>query len=117
MTKGTSNGCVSTWWSDFISQNQGMNNTSSSHTPFAQLPSEARVLFFIYASAALACYGSRPPRPSELAQQLEVIWNQRRLRCDDLSDPDRMTALLKGHLVPVTATTTPDRRTRCRRMR
>jgi hypothetical protein len=78
-----------------------MNNSYSSHVPFAELPVEARVLFFIYGSAATARFGIHPPTPAELAPQLESVWNK---LCDeDLSDPDRLTALLREILAPATA--------------
>jgi hypothetical protein len=64
---------------------------------FAQLPSEARAMFFIYASAALARYQSHPPTRSELAQELEIVWDTHRLTRQDLSDPRRMTRLLEQH--------------------
>ena len=69
----------------------------SSHTPFAELPSEARALFSIYAIAALARYGAQRLDQSELIPALEIIWNWNRLRLEDLSDPFRMTDLLIEH--------------------
>ncbi len=77
-----------------------MQNKTSSHVPFAQLPVEARALFFIYASAALARYRSQPPTTRELAPELEVAWNSNQLRQSDLSDPNRMTHLLEQHFAP-----------------
>jgi hypothetical protein len=80
-----------------------MNNLSHSHTPFFELPTESRVLFFIFALAASARFGAHPPTPAELAPQLEAIWNGHKLCDEDLSDPDRLTALLKEILAPATA--------------
>jgi hypothetical protein len=80
-----------------------MKTTSSPFSPdssFAQLPSEARTLFFIYASAALARYQSHPPTRSELAQELENVWDTHRLTRQDFSDPHRMTRLLQKHFAP-----------------
>jgi hypothetical protein len=80
-----------------------MKTKSSPFSPdssFAQLPSEARALFFIYASAALARYQSYPPTRSELAQELETVWDTHRLTRQDLSDPRRMTRLLEQHFAP-----------------
>ena len=97
---------------------KSMNNSLQPHTPFAELPVQARALFFIYASAANARFGVRPPTPTDLASQLESIWNGHRLRDEDLSDPDRLTALLKEHLAPATRTVTNhafDGHTRCPR--
>jgi hypothetical protein len=72
-----------------------MTNLSTLHTPFAELPSEARVLFFILALAPAARYVPGPPKQSELNPVLETIWNGNRLRLQDLSDPFHMTTLLK----------------------
>jgi hypothetical protein len=69
-----------------------------SHVPFAELPIEARALFLINALAAVARYGAQPPEQSKLTPVLETIWNGNRLCLKDLSDPFRMTALLKTEL-------------------
>jgi hypothetical protein len=74
-----------------------MTHLPSSHAPFSELPSEARILFYLNVLAALARNGARRPRPSDLAPQLEAIWNRNQFVLDDLSDPHRMTALLKAH--------------------
>jgi len=70
----------------------------TSHVPFAELPSEARALLFIFAMGAAARYGAQPPKRSELTPILESIWNRNRLCRSDLADPFRMTALLKTEL-------------------
>jgi hypothetical protein len=75
--------------------------SSISHIPFAELPVEARALFFFNALAAVARYGAQPPKQSDLNPVLETIWNGNRLRLKDLSDPFRMTALLKTELASV----------------
>lgn len=75
-----------------------MNNSLPPCIAFVDLPTEARILFFIYASAAMARFGIRPPTPTEIAQRLEALWNEHALRIEDLSDPDRLTALLQEHL-------------------
>jgi hypothetical protein len=69
----------------------------NSHAPFAALPPEARVLFSIYASAALARYGVQAPNQSELVPALEIVWNWNMLCQEDLSDPYCMTELLIEH--------------------
>ena len=46
-------------------------NTPTRHQPFAELPLEARALFFIYASAALARYQSHASTTRELFPELE----------------------------------------------
>jgi len=78
-----------------------MNTISLPHVPFAELPVEARALFFINALAAVARYGAQPPEQSELTPVLEAIWNGNRLGLKDLSDPFRITALLKTKLTSV----------------
>lgn len=74
-----------------------MENTRSIHQPFEQLPVEARGMFFICASAALASYQSYPPRYSELASHLATAWNAHRLTYEDLADFRRMSRLLKDY--------------------
>jgi hypothetical protein len=74
-----------------------MQNKTSPHVPFAQLPVEARFAFFFNALAAVARYRSLPPTVEELAPELEVAWNRNQLRQSDLSDPDRMTQLLEKY--------------------
>jgi hypothetical protein len=78
-----------------------MLNLSTSHIPFAELPSQPRTMFFIYTLAAMARYVTQPPKQSELTPVLEAIWNKNQLRLKDLSDPFRMAALLKTELAPV----------------
>ena len=51
----------------------------------------------------MARFGLRRPTPAELDSQLEAIWNEHRLNSEDLSDPGRMTDLLKKHLAPVSS--------------
>jgi len=80
-----------------------MMDATSSHLSFERLPIEARTLFFIYASAALASYGSHPPTPCGLAAELETAWNETGLCQCDLSDPSRMTHLLKNHFAASTS--------------
>jgi hypothetical protein len=78
-----------------------MNTTTLPHVPFAELPVEARALFLINALAAVARYGAQPPEQSELTPVLKTIWNGNQLRLKDLSDPFRMTTLLKMELASV----------------
>jgi len=72
-----------------------MKNLSVSPVPFAELPSEARVLLFIFALSAAARYVGHSPSQSELTPVLETIWNRNRLCLKDLADPFHMTALLE----------------------
>ena len=78
-----------------------MITPSTSLVPFAELPSEARALLFIFAMGAAARYGTQSPKPPEMTPILESIWNRRRLCLSDLADPFRMTALLKEELSSV----------------
>ena len=73
---------------------------TSLHLPFSQLPIEARVLFAIYAAAAAPRFGSVPPELSTLLLQVEEVWNANRLTQLELSDPVRITALLKSYVSP-----------------
>lgn len=75
-----------------------MITSRTSHVPFAELPSEARALLFIFAMGATVRYLARPLRWSELTPLLEAIWNSNRLCLSDLADPFRMTALLETEL-------------------
>jgi hypothetical protein len=75
-----------------------MNTTSLSHVQFAELPVEARAMFFLIAMGASARFGAPRPNQSEMDPVLETIWNRNRLLLRDLSDPFRMTALLKTEL-------------------
>ena len=75
-----------------------MLTSRTSHVPFAELPSEARALLFIFAMGAAARYVAQPPKQPELTPLLENIWNRNRLCLNDLADPFRMTALLKTEL-------------------
>jgi hypothetical protein len=78
-----------------------MISSPISHVPFAELPLQARALFSIIALAAAVRYGAQPLQQSELTPVLEAIWNGNRLGVKDLSDPFRMTALLKTELASV----------------
>jgi hypothetical protein len=80
-----------------------MTNTITSHVPYQQLPPEAAGLFFIFALGTSARYQCYPPTRSGLASTLETVWNTNCLTLGDLSDPDRLTNLLKQHLAPSAA--------------
>ena len=58
---------------------------------------EARTLLFIYASAAWARYHSHIPSPTVLLAELEHFWCNHQLSADAVSDPHRLTFLLKKH--------------------
>jgi len=63
-----------------------MNNKSSSHVPFAQLPPEARVLFSILLMTV--CAPERPAVQKVLAD-LEMIRDSEQLAPDDFRKPGR----------------------------
>ena len=75
-----------------------MITSRTSHVPFAELPSEARALLFIFAQAAAARYVAQPLKRSELKPLLETTWSRNRLCLSDFADPFRMTALLEKEL-------------------
>jgi hypothetical protein len=75
-----------------------MHTPCASPTPYAELPSEARALLFIFAMGAAARYVAQPPKQSELTPLLEIIWNRNRLCLSDLANPFRMTALFETEL-------------------
>lgn len=83
------------------SQTLSMINQSVSPIPFAELPSEARGLLFIFALGAAAHHMTQPPKQSELTPLLETIWNRNRHCLGDLANPFRMTALLETELESV----------------
>jgi hypothetical protein len=78
-----------------------MKKPSVSPIVYAELPSEARALLFIFAQAAAARYVAQPRKQSELTPLLETIWNGNRLCLSDLANPYRMTALLETELSSV----------------
>jgi len=78
-----------------------MYNTGTSPVPFTELPSEARVLLFIFAMGAAARHMAQPPKRAELDPLLEIIWNRNRLCLSDFADPYRMTALLEKEIKSV----------------
>jgi len=92
------------WHKGAIRHAQLMLISRNSHVPYAELPSEARMLFSIFAQAAAASYVARPLKHSELTPLLETIWNRNRLCLSDVANPYRMTALLETELKCVCAT-------------
>jgi|GEM_PF-6395494 len=74
-----------------------MNQSCDLHFPFAELPSEARTLFSIYAVAALARFGAQLPEEVYLFPALEIVWNWNSLSMKDLADPTRLTDLMAEH--------------------
>lgn len=75
-------------------------NDRQTHIPYCELPSEARVLFTIFGLAAAARFAAKPPRKASLDGLLNVVWEAERLTLNDLSDPNRMTALIEQYMVP-----------------
>jgi hypothetical protein len=73
-----------------------MTDVTSSPS-FWELSVEARTLLFIYASAAWARYHSHIPSPTLLVTELEYFWCNHQLSAEAVSDPHRVTLLLKKH--------------------
>jgi hypothetical protein len=65
-----------------------MNNNTTSHVPFAQLPPEARFLFSI---CLMTIYGPERPPAEKVRSDLEMIWNTEQLTLDDFRKPGRMS--------------------------
>jgi hypothetical protein len=66
--------------------------------PFAQLPVEAKVLFYIQSMSALEYHCNWPHTAAEVYRDLEVIWNAEELSPEDLQDWPRMSTLLVTEL-------------------
>jgi hypothetical protein len=94
-----------TGWTD----DMGMKNECNPHTLFAQLPIEARVLFYIQSMSAWEYHCRSPHTAVEVNADLESIWNAQELTLDDQRDWDRMSELLRT-LLPTVAL--PERRCR-----
>jgi hypothetical protein len=77
-----------------------MYTSTSPRIPFAELPSEARALFYIFASGAAAKFLGRSPAKSALVAMLSHVWDEERLTKSDLADPFRMTRLLEQYFDP-----------------
>jgi hypothetical protein len=65
-----------------------MNNDSSTHVPFAQLPPEARFLFSI---CLMTIYGPERPPAEKVRTDLERIWDTEKLSLDDFKKSDRIS--------------------------
>lgn len=71
-----------------------MNSTASSHLPFAQLPPEARALFFIL---MMTVYGPELPATEKVFEDLEMIWNTERLTLDDFQNDERLNQVFEKY--------------------
>jgi hypothetical protein len=77
---------------------RNMETIEVAHVPFAQLPIEARALFYIQSMAAWEYHCNLPHSAAEIRSDLERIWNAERLTPEDLRDWGRMSGLLKIEL-------------------
>jgi hypothetical protein len=72
-----------------------MSEQNALLTPFNELPSQARMLFFLYASTALIRYDAPRADQTKMTTLLAYIWKMNRFTMDDLSEPYGMTQRLK----------------------
>jgi hypothetical protein len=75
-----------------------MARDSNTHVPFAKLPFEHRVLFYIQSLSAFAYHCCWPHTSAEIHADLERIWNAEQLTEEDLKDWVRMSELLEARL-------------------
>lgn len=75
-----------------------MNNTHFIHVPFRNLPAEARFLFFLLATGAMALHRDWPPTPAEISDDLEAAWNTEKLTEADFDVPGRIEKVLEKYL-------------------
>ena len=84
-----------------------MSIKNIAHVPFAQLPFEHRVLFYLLSFSAFE-YHCRSPRTSpEIQAELARVWDSEQLSPEDLEDSIRMFELLQTQL---TSCVSPGRR-------
>jgi hypothetical protein len=75
-----------------------METSSNSQLPFAELPIEAKVLFYIESMPCLEYHLNWPHTAAEIYRDLERIWNAEKLTQEDLRDWRRMSTLLETEL-------------------
>ena len=75
-----------------------INISHTNHLPFAQLPIEAKVLFYIQSMSAWQYHCNWPHTAAEVYRDLERIWNAAGLTPEDLRDGQRMSTLLETEL-------------------
>ena len=68
------------------------------YIPFAMLPIEARVLFFMLSLAELADHRPLPPSPAEIHAYLERVWDEEMLTQADFRVRGRIEEAWRAHL-------------------
>jgi hypothetical protein len=67
------------------------------HIPYGELPVEARMLFYIFALGTSPNHLHNRPTFRGFSKDLAEVWDEHRVVTSDLSDPSRMTSLLRRH--------------------
>jgi hypothetical protein len=75
-----------------------MNNPISEHLPYAQLPLEARFLFFLFSFGTSPDDLSSRPTLASTSAILAGVWDSHRLTTGDLAQPKHVTALIRRHI-------------------
>jgi hypothetical protein len=70
----------------------------TNYVPFAELPTEAKVLFYIQSMSAWEYHCNWLHTPAEVYRDLERIWNTEELTLECLRDWRRMSELLATQL-------------------
>lgn len=68
------------------------------HMPFAELPIEAKVLFYIQSMSAREYHCNWPRTAAQVYRDLERVWDAEQLTLRDLRDWPRMSKLLQTQL-------------------
>lgn len=71
---------------------------SNAHVSFAQLPIEAKVLFYIQSMSAWEYHCNWPHKAAEIYGDLERVWNAEQLTLGDLRDWPCISELLETEL-------------------
>ena len=66
--------------------------------PFAQLPFEHRVLFYLLSLSAFEYHCRSPHTSAEVQADLARVWDSEQLSQEDLNDSTRMSELLQTQL-------------------
>jgi|ERR1035437_1133421 hypothetical protein len=66
--------------------------------PFAQLPFEHRVLFYLLSLSAFEYHCRSPHTSAEIQADLARVWDSEQLSPEDLKDSRRMSELLQTQL-------------------
>jgi ribonucleotide reductase beta subunit family protein with ferritin-like domain len=75
-----------------------IDTVRANHLPFAELPIDAKVMFYIQSMSAMEYHCNQPQTAAEIYHDLERIWNAEKLPLEDLRDWQRLSKLLKTQL-------------------